>query len=164
MNIFALNLDPKLAAQMHCDKHVVKMILETAQLLYSAHHLAGGPLPDGAYKKTHPNHPCAIWVRQSAANYRWLCELGFWLCYEYQVRYGMHKTHKTERHILWLLMNLPRGIPDLPMTSFAQAMPVEYKRPDPVEAYQVYYRENKLKLRNIVKYTHRSVPEFLVKE
>lgn len=164
MNIFVLNLIPRMAAEAHCDKHVVKMILETAQLLYSAHHVAGGPLPDGAYKKTHVNHPCAIWVRQSEANYRWLCELGFWLCYEYQYRYGEHKIHKTERHILWLLMNLPPGIPNIPRTPFPQAMPIEYKREDPVDAYRVYYSENKMKVRNIVKYTRREVPEFLAVE
>jgi len=163
MNIFVLNLIPRLAAQAHCDKHVVKMILETAQLLYSAHHVAGGPLPDGAYKKTHVNHPCAIWVRQSASNYMWLAELGFWLCREYQYRYGEHKVHKTERHIIWLCKNLPLGIPYLPMTSFALAMPMEYKRDDPVDAYRTYYIENKVKVRNIVKYTRRQAPEFLSK-
>lgn len=164
MNIFVLHLLPSIAAQMHCDKHVVKMILESAQLLYSAHHVAGGPLPDGAYKKTHVNHPCAIWVRQSAENYKWLCELGFWLCKEYQYRYGEHKVHKTERHILWLSENLPAGIPDIPRTPFPQAMPVEYKRDDAVEAYHAYYIENKLKIRNIVKYTRREFPDFLVKK
>jgi hypothetical protein len=76
----------------------------------------------------------------------------------------MHKVHKTEKHILWLLMNLPPGIPDLPMTSFAQAMPPEYKRDDAVEAYHTYYRENKVKVRNIVKYTRREFPEFLAKK
>ena len=161
MNIFVLHFLPRIAAEMHCDKHVVKMILETAQLLYSAHHVAGGPLPDGAYKKTHPNHPCAIWVRQTSGNYYWLCELGFWLCKEYQYRYGPGKTHKTERHILWLRNHLPLGIPDAPRTPFAQAMPPEYKRDDPVEAYRVYYTENKVKIRNIVKYTRREAPQFL---
>ena len=161
MNIFVLHFLPRIAAEMHCDKHVVKMILETAQLLYSAHHLAGGPLPEGAYKKTHVNHPCAIWVRDSAANYMWLCELGFWLCREYQYRYGQDKVHKTEHHIVWLCKHLPAGIPMGPITPFPQAMPPEYKREDPAEAYRVYYRENKLKVRNIVKYTRRPLPSFL---
>jgi hypothetical protein len=80
MNIFVLSRNPRRAAEQHCDKHVVKMILETAQLLYSAH-------PDkpheAAYKRTHANHPCAIWARTSLANYQWLCALGFWLCQEY---------------------------------------------------------------------------------
>ena len=56
MNIFVLSKNPQIAAHLHCDKHVVKMILETAQLLYSAH-----PVIPGGYKRTHVNHPCAVW-------------------------------------------------------------------------------------------------------
>ena len=161
MNIFVLSPCPRTAARLHCDKHVVKMILETAQLLYTAHHVVGTPdLPDGAYKKTHANHPCALWVRESRANYLWLVELGWWLCKEYQVRYGAHKTHKTERHILWLKSRVPH-LPNGPATPFRQAMPEAYKHPDPIQAYQTYYREDKLKRRGIVVYTKRDCPKFL---
>jgi hypothetical protein len=136
------------------------MILETAQLLYTAHHVLGtSDLPEGAYKKTHPNHPCAIWVRESRANYRWLAELGWWLCKEYQHRYGLHKTHKTERHIVWLRTHSP-DLPRAP-TPFRQAMPEDYKTEDAVLAYQAYYRENKMKSRGIVNYTNRERPDFL---
>lgn len=161
MNIFILHLCPQIAARLHCDKHVVKMILETAQLLYSAHHVSGTPdLPEGAYKKTHVNHPCAIWTRESRANYLWLAELGWWLCKEYQYRYGAHKTHKTERHISWLRSHPPE-IPDMGLTPMRMAMPDAYKRDDPVEAYRAFYVEDKLKRRGIVQYTRRSKPDFL---
>lgn len=161
MNIFALSRCAKCAAEMHCDKHVVKMILETAQLLYTAHHLVGTQnLPEGAYKKTHANHPCAIWVRESVSNYKWLAELGWWLCKEYQHRYGATKTHKTERHIVWLKAN-PPVLPAGPQTPFRQAMPDEYKHTDSVLAYQTYYRESKLNDRGIVTYTQRAWPTFL---
>ena len=90
MNIFFLSLDPAEAARLHCDKHVVKMILESCQLLYCAHWMCGTIMPSNAYKKTHPNHPCAKWVRESQANYRWLCRLGLELCGEYTFRYGKH--------------------------------------------------------------------------
>ena len=164
MNIFVLSLCAKCAAEMHCDKHVVKMILETAQLLYSAHHLVGTQnLPEGAYKKTHANHPCAIWVRESVSNYKWLAELGWWLCKEYQYRYGEHKTHKTERHIVWLKANVPE-LPPVPQTPFRQAMPDDYKHSDPVTAYQTYYRESKFGDRGIVNYTRRAWPRFLAKQ
>jgi hypothetical protein len=87
MNIFVLSLNPRIAAELHCDKHVVKMILETAQLLYSVHWLINPDvLPDNAYKKTHVNHPCAVWARDNAENYRWLCALGYYLCKEYTFR------------------------------------------------------------------------------
>lgn len=162
MNIFVLSRCPRTAARLHCDKHVVKMILETAQLLYTAHHVVGTPdLPPTAYKKTHANHPCALWVRESRANYLWLVELGWWLCKEYQVRYGGSKVHKTEWHILWLKSRVP-FLPNVSQTSFRLAMPEEYKHPDPVQAYQAYYRENKLKVRGIVNYTRREPPAFLL--
>ena len=163
MNIFFLSFDAKNAARMHCDKHVVKMILETAQLLYSSHWILN---PEGikknAYKLTHKNHPCAIWVRTSLSNYMWLASLGWWLCREYKYRYGEHKTHKTEEHIVWLLNNAPADIPYIDFTRPVLAMPDEYKKEDPVDSYQMYYIESKLKNRGIVKYTKREWPEFLL--
>jgi hypothetical protein len=161
MNIFLLSFNPKEAAEYHCDKHVVKMILETAQLLYSAHwNEERLILPQNAYKRAHFNHPCAIWTRESLSNYTWLAELGYWLCQEYRFRYG-DKEHKTERHLQWLRANPPPGLRDIGVTEIRLAMPPEYKRPNPVEAYRTYYRENKLKLRGIVHYSKRSPPDFL---
>ena len=86
MNIFYLDKDPKKCAEMHCDKHVVKMILEYAQLLSTAHRvLDGNEWADhvGLYKATHKNHPSAIWARESAGNYFWLNKLFQELCKEY---------------------------------------------------------------------------------
>uniref|UniRef100_A0A6C0EUH8 Uncharacterized protein n=1 Tax=viral metagenome TaxID=1070528 RepID=A0A6C0EUH8_9ZZZZ len=160
MNIFFLDLNPRKAAEYHCDKHVVKMIIETAQMLYSSHWvLSPDKLPENAYKLAHKNHPCSIWVRQSITNYMWLCSLGWWLCKEYQFRYG--KVHKTEAHILWLFHNPPK-LPFREMTLPAQAMPPEYKHKDVIQAYQTFYIESKCKIRDIVRYTYRPVPEFLV--
>lgn len=163
MNIFFLSISPKEAAQLHCDKHVVKMIIETAQMLYSAHWMLNPEqLPTTAYRIAHKNHPCSIWVRKSFENYMWLCTLGIHLCREYQHRYGEHKRHKTQDHIEWLMDNPPFGIPSIGMTMPVQAMPDEYKQDNPVLAYQTFYRESKLKARNIVRYTRRDWPEFLL--
>lgn len=163
MNIFFLSLNPKEAARLHCDKHVVKMIIETAQLLYSAHWILDPEdLPEFAYKLAHKNHPCSMWVRKSLTNYLWLCSLGWWLCKEYQYRYGDHKTHKTESHIEWLLYNPPKSITIGPFTNPAQAMPDEFKHADTITAYRTYYIESKLKQRDIVRYTRREWPEFLI--
>lgn len=160
MNIFILDPNPRKSAEYHCDKHVVKMILETAQLLYTAHWMLNPEgLLEGAYKKTHVHHPCAIWVRESLSNYTWTAELGYWLCKEYTHRYG--KTHKTEAHILWLLSHPPPSLLDNGITDIRMAMPDIYKKPNPIKAYQAFYRENKMKLRGIVKYTHRDYPDFL---
>lgn len=162
MNIFFLDKSPKRAAQYHCDKHVIKMIIESAQLLYCAHWVINPEhVPYFAYKKTHQNHPCAIWVRKSYSNYIWLCCLALCLCSEYKYRYGSFKTHKTEVHIRWLIKNPPKDIPMYEMTSPPQAMPDTYKNEDCIEAYRTYYIESKCKDRNIVKYTRRDYPEFL---
>ena len=162
MNIFFLDWNPRRAAEYHCDKHVVKMIIETAQLLYSAHWMLESPLPDTAYKLAHKNHPCSIWVRQSITNYMWLCSLGWWLCKEYQFRYGEHKVHKSEPHIEWLLHNPPKGIPKVDMTSPALAMPDEYKNTDPIQAYKTFYIESKCKERGLVSYKERNPPKFMI--
>jgi len=75
MNIFYLDHNPVLCAQYHCDAHVVKMILESAQLLSTAHRETDSPYADFCYKSTHKNHPSAIWVRESTDHYSWLFEL-----------------------------------------------------------------------------------------
>lgn len=134
MNIFVLHQSPTLAAQMQCDRHVIKMVLETAQLLCSA-------FPEGAapYKRTHYNHPCAVWTRASACNFIWLAWHGLALADEYSYRYG--KIHKSREIIDWCLLNHEKAaLPQDGLTPFALAMPDEYKQADPVEAYRAYYR------------------------
>lgn len=138
MNIFVLSQDPYEAAKAQIDKHVVKMPLETAQLLCSAF-----PQGTAPYRQTHLNHPCSIWARQTAGNFLWLCEHGEALGQEYWRRYG--KDHKSVAVIRWARENmnsaaLGTGHFDLDRTPFALAMPDEYKNPDPVVAYRAYYK------------------------
>ena len=130
MNIFVLNQDPKVSAELMCDKHVVKMILESAQMLCS-------PFPNGdaPYKRTHFNHPCSKWIRESANNYEWLLSHAYGLVDEYFDRYS--KIHKSP---------------------FAQAMPDEYKNKDAVVAYQTYYINDK---KYFAKWKNREMPEFM---
>jgi hypothetical protein len=159
MNIFALSIDPRIAAEYHCDKHVVKMILESAQLLYCAHWVKNPEnVPLTAYRKTHPNHPCSIWVRETTENYRWLVTLGLCLCQEYTFRYG--KTHKTQAHLEWLAANIP-PLPPGDRTPFRMAMPDEYKQDDPVLAYQAYYLGAKERM---LKFSKRPLPPFVEKK
>jgi len=134
MNIFYLDRDPSTCAKMHCDKHVVKMILETAQLLCTTHWLTGS---EAHYRATHKNHPSTVWVRQSIYNYRWLCKLGVELCYEYTARYG--KTHKSQAVIEWCVDNEPSIPNNVPFTDPPLAMPEACKLPDAVDAYRNYY-------------------------
>lgn len=137
MNIFVVDRDPVKAAKNLCDKHVVKMILETAQMLCSAHN---GNAP---YKPTHVKHPCTIWTSLSMDNYEWLLSHGLALCEEYTRRYG--KRHKTQDVLEWLDINRPT-IPKVGLTPFAQAMPDEFKHYDAVEAYRNYYIGAKCKI------------------
>ena len=137
MNIFVLDQDPIKSAQYQADKHVVKMILESAQLLCTTHHMCPSvTLPDRFYKLTHKNHPCNIWLRESLDNYKWLCRHALALCTEYTFRYC--KLHASQDIIKWCDQNDP-DIPNIGLTPFAQAMPDEYKNDDPVNAYRDYY-------------------------
>ena len=135
MNIFYLSRDPHEAARLQCDRHVVKMILETAQLLSTAHNeLDGGQI---AYKSTHKNHPSAVWARANRENYTWLQRHLMALGDEYARRYG--RVHKTIQTHSQSLLEPPRGISDGGFTDPPQCMPDECKRPDAVQGYQVYY-------------------------
>jgi hypothetical protein len=152
MNIFFLDFDTKKCAQYHCDKHVVKMILETAQLLCGTHWIIGNEAP---YKLSHKNHPCSIWVRESLSNYLYLCDLGLELCKEYTYRYG--KRHKSQDVIEWCLINKP-NIHDVDFTSPPLAMGDEFKiGNDVIESYRNYYREGK---KLIVSWKNRVIPSW----
>jgi len=183
MNIFYLDKDPKICAEMHVDKHCVKMILETAQLLSTAHRVLDGikvtgvsptnrkktyyvipdigdredPRQTTLYSATHINHPSAVWCRQSRSNYDWLLKLLKCLCAEYTYRYG--KIHKVDREILkWLGLG-PTNIPDVPFTEPTPAMPDQYKVPgNSVQSYRNYYNGEKQRM---FSWKHRSVPEWI---
>jgi hypothetical protein len=150
MNVFLLDENPQINAKYHCDKHVVKMLLETAQLLCSANHLCGDSEPP--YKLSHKNHPCSIWCRASLSNYLYLCELGLELSKEYTFRYG--KYHKSTDVIQWCLNNLP-NIEDIGFTPPALAMPDQYKVDDFVQSYRNYYIGEK---KGFATWKNREVP------
>lgn len=154
MNIFFLHRNPHLCARFHCDKHVIKMTLESTQLLYSAH----TTVPEGGYKPTHMKHPCSIWVRESVHNYRWLVRLAQELVKQYRWRYGHKKTHACEPHLAWLAANEPVELPVISMTPPKMAMPDEFKHPDPVLAYRAYYKHAK---KHILTYRKGARPHFL---
>jgi hypothetical protein len=158
MNIFLLDADTRKCAQYHCDKHVVKMILETAQLLCGVHHMTDQVTDQVPYKLSHKNHPCAIWSRESLSNYLYLCDLGLELCKEYTYRYG--KRHKSQDVIEWCVTNKP-NICDKEFTEPARAMPNEYKVDSVVESYRNYYIGEKSK---IAVWKNRDIPEWFKME
>lgn len=175
MNIFYLDSDPKICAEMHLDKHVVKMIIEYAQLLSTAHRYLDGSesvrlsktgrkqkwfaIADNRehllYNATHINHPSAKWCRDSAANYVWLYNLFCALCDEYTYRYG--KVHLTDQKMRQVLSHVPKNIDK--KKSFEapwRAMPDEVKiGSDSLASYRNYYILNKA---SFAKWTKREVP------
>ncbi len=177
MNIFILDKDPVIASQMQCDKHVVKMIVESAQMLSTVHRYLDGSEflsfskngrkikrwchwtdtvpPIRLYKSVMINHPCTIWSWRSLDNYIWHCNHALALCAEYTHRYG--KRHKTQQILEWCNANYPYNLYHNGLTEFAQAMPDEYKDPDPVKAYRAYYLGEKAAF---AKWTKRNTPEW----
>lgn len=131
MNIFILDKNPLRAARYHCDIHVSKMILESAQMLST--------VLDGPYRPTHANHPCTKWIGHSRANAGWLIDLARELNREWRARYGHSHDHKS-----WLVIkDMEDSIGKLPpkrRTPFVLAMPDEFKSDDPVASYRAYYR------------------------
>ena len=165
---------------MHPDKHVVKMILEYAQLLSTAHRYLDGNIVIGhtktgrkqsryvlyddrdnlLYASTHINHPSAIWTRKSPENYLWLANMLIALCEEYTYRYG--KTHKVERVGLCyvLLKNIPKNIGNEGWSEPTPAMPEQYKVPgNSIQAYINYYVGAK---RHLANWKKRTIPSWYV--
>jgi len=156
MNIFYLNKNPVVAAQMMCDKHVVKMILESAQMLSTAHRISSEEYATakGLYKIAHKNHPSTIWVRSSDEHYKWLFTHMIALMEEYTYRYGKH--HATER-LIEPLRTLPFFIDKNGFVDPPQCMPEECKGNDTVLAYQKYYIVEKS---GFATWKLRSIPEW----
>ncbi len=151
MNIFFLDEDPKMCAQAHCDKHVVKMILEYAQMMSTAHRVLDPPseLIKPMYKPTHKDHPSCKWVRESEGNYNWMHELWFWLAKEYWWRY--EKIHNSWEDLYNKLSHTPENIPSGGTTPPPLVMPEEYKImlnndpvQDTVDSYRNYYLNDKI--------------------
>lgn len=140
MNIFAVDTCPVKSARALPDKLIVKMSLETAQMLSTAHRYLSPNeycVEKGLYKKAYFNHPCTIWARTTHENYRWLLLHFITLCEEYYFRYGKYHASWTK---LWDGLKIfPMNIQEGDLTDFAQAMPDQYKNPsNHVDAYRKY--------------------------
>jgi len=162
MDIFILHENPKEAAIMHCERHILKMIIEHTQMLAAAYYhtigisrkkeiaenqekvsqlFKGFPRKDEdgndkPYAITHVNHPCTVWTRESLTNFNWLLDCTKYMCEEFTYRYG--GKHSVEFIIDWMYEN-PPNLKDIGLTEFAQAMPDVYKSDSATEAYRKYY-------------------------
>lgn len=177
MNIFYIDHDPVQAAQWMVDKHVVKMILESAQLLSTAHRLHDGREVEGksktgrkarrwilddsrdpvVYQATHINHPSAVWCRESVENYNWLVDHFFALMAEYTYRYD--KQHKCYGELSYMLQSPPKNLQKYDFTPMPSAMDDQYKiSDDPLTNYRNYYIMGKTRMH---KWTNRQPPEWI---
>jgi hypothetical protein len=180
MNLFILDKDPVKAAQLQCDKHVVKMIVESGQMLSTAHRMLDGdetrcPSKSGKtnvkywvhpdekmesilYKAVHMYHPCTVWTMQSSNNYNWHYIHFIALCDEYKYRYG--KTHATDTLLRDALAKLPKNIPVGYLTQQPLAMKSnpECMFEDVVKSYRAFYQTKQGRFK--MAWTGREVPQW----
>jgi hypothetical protein len=176
MNLFYLDEDPWISAELHCDKHVVKMIIEYAQMLSTAHRMLDGtqytdsssgrriqrweldPDREGIlYKASHINHPSTRWVRENSCQYRYAYDMFTALCDEYTYRY--EKIHLTDTKLREILSHLPDNIQEGQWSEPPQCMPEDVKvENDTLSAYHKYYAIYK---KEFAKWTDRPVPSFM---
>lgn len=165
MNIFVTDEDPVQAAKNLCDKHISKMIVESAQMLSTAHWVLDGGHPSPIYKATHTNHPCNVWVRESAGNYVWLYKHAVAMCYEYTCRY--ERLHKTEG-VINNLVCTPKNIPNVHtlvktpfVVCFFSKDPESFNKcfvpNNPIQSYRNYYKLDKARF---AKWAHSDVPSW----
>jgi hypothetical protein len=145
------------------------MILETTQLLYTAHWVLGkADFSTAPFRKNvaergyqsikNKNHPSAIWARESLHHYVWLCVFGAYLCEEYRYRFGANKVHSCQEHIYWLTSNPPPSLQATGWRQPPQAMPEEFQRKDAIAAYRAYYLGPKARM---LTYTKRTTPHWI---
>ena len=181
MNIFALHNDPKKAAQMHCDAHISKMVVESGQMLSTVHRMLDGnetkrlsksgkrmikywEHPDinlelTLYKAVHMNHPCTVWSRESSANYKWHYRLFIELAKEYTHRYS--KDHATLLKLEKILANPPQNMTSGNLTPFRLAMksqPQCMNENDPISSYRQFYQTKQERFN--MKWTNRTAPKW----
>lgn len=151
MNIFVLDNDPVKAARYCADTHVVKMPLETAQMLCTVLWKHG---IEAKYRPTHQSHKCVVWAQASSQNFEWLVIHGLSLCDEYTRRYG--RKHACEKVIIDCWLRQP-ALSNIGLTKFAQALPDYLKSEDPVLAYRNYYRFEK---KHLASWKRNDIPEW----
>ena len=179
MNLFILNEDPVIAAREQCDKHINKMVIESAQMLSTTHRMLDGTMyyelsknnrrvkrykltdlrEQQLYKAVHFNHPCTVWTRESLYNYIWHYKHFIALCDEFTHRYG--KVHMTDTKLRKVLMAPPFHIPNVERTPFKLAMksnPECMVPEDPVKSYRMYYKTKQSRFK--MAWTKRDVPEW----
>lgn len=141
MNIFVTNLDPVVSAVDLCDKHIPKMLLESAQMLNNGIHKYEGKNP--IYRKLMINHPCSKWTLRSKANYEWLLNHAYEINRQFEIRFN--NSHKSKAVLdICRVQYVDWNWLEHDLTPFAQAMPIIYRHSDTITAYRSYIKGEKL--------------------
>jgi hypothetical protein len=141
LQIFVLSINPRRSARMLSDKDIIKMIVESSQILSSCHHIYNSRYKNKLYKKIQIIDPYVIWVCKSKSNYLWLVEYLDELYKEYFFRYN--KKHKS-KEIFKFLKKVPKNLLDIGLTKFPQALPEKYKSKSAITAYRKFYASEKI--------------------
>lgn len=178
MNIFYLDSNPKICAQMHCDVHCNKMVGEYCQILSTAHRILDGKeaiktdnkgreslvwqlpndLDEILLPVSEPSQPINEWVRQSIGNYEWACSLLVETCNEFEIRNG--KTHILVREgLVGALKAIPKNIPNGAFTEPPQAISDKFKiEGETIKAYRNFYKSKGEKL---LKWRKTKAPDWI---
>jgi hypothetical protein len=163
VNIFATDKNPIIAAQNLCDSHVIKMVLESAQMMCTYLNENG---VQTSYRSTHKNHPCSLWLKESSLNRSWLFEHYYALLQEFRMR--RDKRHKCTDLLGLFYANFHYDDAlDVLLNSrlnFALAMPNQYRSSDPIESYRNYYISKQYTMKVPMRWTKRQPPDWFVKE
>jgi len=158
MNIFYYNHNQEICAQQHCDKHVVKMIVEYAQIMSTTHRVVDNSDNPLLYKQTHVNHPSVIWCRYSRENYEWLYGLFIEVCKEYTYRYG--KIHATEVRLKSILSTPPKGLESSVFIEPTPAMSNKYiVKNDSIQSYINQFNYEKS---HLASWKNRNTPNWFI--
>lgn len=156
MNIFVSSFDPEESAKALDDKRLIRMILETSQILSTNVALSGDTR--NPYKPTHKNHPCTIWARTSHDNYLWLCGHLTHLCSEYTNRFG--KIHKCEQYIDTFYNCSTNFVSEIEkLTTFPNCTTFK-DIPETTKAYRLYLNEKWKNDKRLPKWTNSKPPEW----
>ena len=160
MNIFILDYNINKNAEYHCDKHVVKMITESCQILCTVYltNTNYKVYPDFIYKPTHTKHPCVLWTSKNVSNFCYLVDFAEALYNEYQYRYNKPEKHQRNKQIIKYFKKVLPPLIIEKIIPFVQAMPEQYKNENAVKAYRDYYCNCK---QHLFKWTKRSVPKWI---
>jgi len=172
MNRFIIEEDVEAIAKSLCDKHVVKMPLEEAQMLCTSiwHHAPEYAAEHELYKPVHQKHPCTLWAMKTRANFIFSFNLYTAMLCEYHYRYGKWhgagnpsttNVNARPQHLLYAKKFIPEGDMTPHPQCFSGHDDLKTDEDYPIEAYRAFYRVDKL---SFARYNHgRNMPQWLYK-